>query len=573
MDKSKKKSKVEYTKKERAVIAVMSSLTISFIVFLSGSLVIYFNNYREYMFSLEDFIFPLLGIFIASFALLSFLLYLCRGRAIILLSQMIFIFITWSYIDTGIINKVSFVSGDVNRTGNVTLSLITLFVIFNIFYFISVKFAKSWKSIVLYLSVLFIAMNSANLVSTIIKSEFSFDNQEQLTVLSNAQLNEVSDKENIIVFIVDRFDNKYFSDVEEAQPGFFDSLQGFTYYNDSISLYPRTFPSIAYLFSGEKYTGEVSPSQYLDSYAQNSDYLKDLKSNNYNIRYYTQLYYGYNNANSMADIVDNEEEVVAVRKDTAKILKYLIKFSAARNISLVLQTITYVSQNQGETLSLVNVECENGLFACNDYEMYKSLNDNGLTVSGNDKDYIFIHLHGSHTPYTIDENCELSSNSDATKQTMGCFKYIYKYLDELKRIGAYDNSTIIITGDHGISYTDKIGIEEWQANGIDNTSTTALLYKPREAENTQLQRSSLPVSAENIIPTIIEDAKINTSKTYGLPISHINADNPEPRNYVQLIYSTDTRKLSLYEYSVNGKSDSFDSWERTNIINTPYIWY
>jgi len=70
--------------------------------------------------------------------------------------------------------------------------------------------------------------------------------------------------------------------------------------------------------------------------------------------------------------------------------------------------------------------------------------------------FAYIHLHGSHTPYVMNEKAEPAApgTSSAIIQTKGCFHIVYEYLDQLKQLGMYENSTIIIFGDHGARKND-----------------------------------------------------------------------------------------------------------------------
>lgn len=64
------------------------------------------------------------------------------------------------------------------------------------------------------------------------------------------------------------------------------------------------------------------------------------------------------------------------------------------------------------------------------------------------------HLFGVHTPYTMNENCEpVEENSvDREAQLSGIYKIISEYIAQMKEMGCYDNSTIIIKADYGGLY-------------------------------------------------------------------------------------------------------------------------
>ncbi len=45
----------------------------------------------------------------------------------------------------------------------------------------------------------------------------------------------------------------------------------------------------------------------------------------------------------------------------------------------------------------------------------------------------------------MDENGNYKSNTTVEQATRGCFQLIRMYIDELKRLGVYDDATILIT--------------------------------------------------------------------------------------------------------------------------------
>ncbi len=61
------------------------------------------------------------------------------------------------------------------------------------------------------------------------------------------------------------------------------------------------------------------------------------------------------------------------------------------------------------------------------------------------------HINGAHLPCNLDEYGRFVGdwNSTALEQTKGVFRFLARYLEDMKTIGLYDKTNIIITADHG----------------------------------------------------------------------------------------------------------------------------
>ncbi len=68
---------------------------------------------------------------------------------------------------------------------------------------------------------------------------------------------EVGEKNNIIVFILDKFDGSYVDEILEETPDFFEPLNDFVSYENATSMFCPTFNSIPYLLTGVEYRGGV----------------------------------------------------------------------------------------------------------------------------------------------------------------------------------------------------------------------------------------------------------------------------------------------------------------------------
>ena len=344
-----------------------------------------------------------------------------------------------------------------------------------------------------------------------IKEDPNISNKEYKgSYLTEAGLTQVSKNKNIIVFIIDRFDISFYNSVVSEYPEFFKDLDGFTYFSDNISLYSRTWPGVVTMITGIDTDFSMNRRSFFEKAYPESLFLKDLKNNNYSIRLYIQNKYSYYDGAALAGIADN--------------------------------------------ISIDNPDAS--AYDINDPKNCGKILREGLSLDSNENSYIFLHLNGCHTPCTMNANAEYAGETSSEEQLRGCFKMIYFYIDELKRLGVYDNSTIVITGDHPRAIDD--GRIPWQPR------LTALFIKPTNATG-KLQYSSSQVSQDNLIPFLIESSGINTNADYGRSYFDIEYEENTVRCHK---FQLDDISDQIVKFRIKGKGSDFKNWaieKRTNI--------
>ena len=564
----------KYSKKERALVSGLTSFLVSFIFILFGSLDIYANNFNEYLFSLSDFILPLLLVFVLCFIALFGLFFLFKGRGLNTITAVVISIMITCYFDIFVLSKVDYEQMPFGDALGFYYPFIFFVIVFSVLYFLALALNRKWKNIAIYFSILFIVMNMVSLITDFTKVDMFADKTENLYVESRKGEFEVSSKENIVYFLFDRFDTDYYYEVVEDDPTYFEGLDGFTFYSNHISRFHRSFPSIAYMITDIAYDGSVTPQEYLNSCYSDSVFLKDLANNGYQIGLYSSKYYTYDNAINFEDVACNIEPVEGVEVNTKKVVSYLINLSILRNNSYMLEAEMAQDANSARIQGLVEIQCEDTFCKDDDTYLYDYINENGLTVSDADKRYIFIHLVGSHSPFLVDENCQPSEEATSLSQTKGSFAVVKAYLAELKRLGVYDNSTIIISGDHGIPYTDMVTISEWENYPWgEHPVTTSLFFKPRQASSENLTVSDAPVQAANVIPSIVDDAQLSTDYHYTYSLSDIENGATQTREYDFIHHTTTNRKIVFDHYEVGDDATQFSEWKLISSYPSNQTWY
>ena len=365
-------------------------------------------------------------------------------------------------------------------------------------------------------------------------------------------IDKVSNGNNIIIFIVDRFDISYYNDIIRKEPAYFDDLDGFTYFSDNISLYSRTWPAVPVMITGIDNDFSVGASEYFAKAYTESGFLNDLKANNYKIKLYTQKYNCYREGTPLVGVADNISTAKGyVITDRAALVGNMLKLSAYRySPSYIKDSINISTASFSGLVEYVGTA---PLYEINDPEVCGQILENGLSFDSDGGSYIFIHLNGCHSPYNMNAEAEKAESATAEEQLRGCFKMIRFYLSEMKRLGVYDNSTIVITGDHPRARDDGKVPEQ--------PRVTSLFVKPSNSTGA-LKYSTAQVSQENLIPTLVKSAGIKTETDYGLSYFEVPEGVDRVRYHkFQLTVKPDSE---IVTFKITGAGEDFNNWEITD---------
>lgn len=408
------------------------------------------------------------------------------------------------------------------------------------------------KPFLIYLLVLVFAMQGAGLLETVLNAP---EEQKSTAYLSSDNMFDVSKNDNVVVFILDRFDYEYYQAVLKEDPAFFDDFDGFTSYVDNISLYARTYPAMTSMLTGVENDFSGTRTEYFTKAYTQSNFIEDMVDGGYDVNIYVPNWYVYDDASEMGGLANAVNPSDSAHLDDPMgLLSALMNYSVYNYGPDILKPAISVSTNTFATFASQDTGHE--MYAIDDEKVYAEFAQQG--VKQKDKNnFTFLHLRGCHYPYNIDENCVNvgDGNSTLVKQTTGVFKLVREYIAELKAMGAYENATIIITGDHANPVYDT--------KDVQSPKNTALLVKEKGQFGTAFKESEAPVCQENLIPTIIKSSGVKASADYGRAYSEISEDEVITRKYLfeKSVKENDENKDEIVEYEITGSARDFNNWK------------
>jgi len=184
---------------------------------------------------------------------------------------------------------------------------------------------------------------------------------------------------------------------------------------------------------------------------------------------------------------------------------------------------------------------------------YDAIKDTGVSINEKySSAYRFYHMYGSHPGATVNENAEYEKGVTLPQALRGDMKIIKTYLQQLKDLGVYDNSTIIITADHG-RYTGEMTAPQ----------TCLMLVKEAGADSTKpIKTSNASVSHENLFATVL-NALGEKSDKFETPISKVKEGSTNTRYTYHTERGKDGLESALQEYEVKGNADDLDNYSKT----------
>ena len=365
------------------------------------------------------------------------------------------------------------------------------------------------------------------LVTNAVNGASSADGETQ-SALSREGLYSVGSEQNTIVLIVDTLDTQYIDYLMENEPEYLEELEGFVYYNNATSSHPKTQGSVPYILSGELYRNEVPYSEYAQTAYEQSPLLNIFREAGYDIRVYTDMDTEY-----IARCVYNQTDGSYVPASAAEMGKTIEKYVMFRYAPHMLKKQFWMSSSDFSVI--IDQSSSTVPYVINDVVFYRNLLSNGITVDEGEKALRIIHLSGCHEPFTLTSDVEFRKDDeqDAVEQLRGVMNILNTYLRGLKESGVYENTTILITGDHGATQRGQ----------------PAVLLKRPEAQS-PMQVSDAPVSFADFHKTLVDCAGLDASQVeYGLALY-------TPRDAEEYV-------RTRYDYTI---------WSETVDGYLPYMW-
>ena len=324
------------------------------------------------------------------------------------------------------------------------------------------------------------------------------------------QLEVFSTETNVIHIILDGFQTNIFEQLMAENPTIPDDFSGFTLFRDATTSSDVTYLSVPASLSGQVYKNQVTISEYHEQTLNGDNLYSFLASRNFEVDVATPLWWLESNT-THSSYYRIPSPYADMRETLLSTTLLLGDISLFRQVPHFLKPLIYGSgawMLSGKLVSKPEQQFEH--FA---HSAFVTDLQNRMSVSSTKPKYKFIHVVSPHAPFVSSPDCkftgaELEYTNEAFSQQSFCtLQTITAFLDQLKKMGVYDKSLLIIHGDHG----GGVPFEMYEKNGSKTSSFDALhrvwgnplplvLIKPISASgplkisNKQVQLPDIPVT-------------------------------------------------------------------------------
>lgn len=402
--------------------------------------------------------------------------------------------------------------------------------------FVHKNVAKIYSVICIYLCLVQIVSLGYMVVRTYIQNP---EGSAERWVLSKDGMFTLHPDNNVLVFVLDWYDEQILEKVLQEDEGFLSSLDGFTRYTNATSLYNFTAMSVPYLLSGVEWQYDMNLEEYVEYAYGNSTMMDDISAAGYDIGIYTDSSY------VCSDVSDDLRNFLPYTQlsdtqncDTWNTIELMLRCSKYQMAPFGIKNWYWYSSDEINALRGHNQIIYSVSGASDDISFRTSLNETGLEIDRNAADsgnYRFYHLYGTHPPYiSADSGRSISvEERDMISQAKDSMKIVLEYIERLKELDLYDSATIIITADHGQQYMYVPSREVNMVSlRLEKTSTPILLVKTPGDTWDGMKQSCAPVTHTEVVSSIINAINPQLSSKYGRTLQEIDETEDRVRTFI-----------------------------------------
>ncbi len=319
-------------------------------------------------------------------------------------------------------------------------------IIIGIVLFLIKRFGKDlFGSIVRYFSVFLSLVLMVTWVTLFVQSKSYLSGDVVAT--SKNMFNMSSDK-NFIILVLDSINAKMANHLFDEKPEYAEVFEDFTFYPDMIGAYGETRESVTFILSGDWYENDEEYSEYRIKAYENSPLFGRLEELGYTMGLYTdELAFD----KGLVERFDNVSELEQSVSSYWGAAGCMVKLAGYRYGFFDLKRF-----------------CDFNIAECYDYftpkeymhtvtdnvQFYDMLKTENFSVN-DDAVFKYIHINGAHVPWNLTTDMEYVDYM-VPYETMveASFLVADKYIKQLKELGVYDNSVIVVMADHGYNMAD-----------------------------------------------------------------------------------------------------------------------
>lgn len=428
---------------------------VGFLVFIFAPFEMYLANTEELWYNIYDFggylltafVIYLITVIIADRILKRNVLYKAFGYFAFILSVAFYVQGNFVIFDYGELDGIAIDWSEYGKERVISVAIFLLIILVGLVIYFSVKDKEKLYKWTNNLAICMILMQSVTLITLIISNN-GLDDKVGYIVTDREETN-YSKNENYIVIVLDTYDARVFDDL--YKDGFKEDIEStfrdFTWYRNTVSTYRLTDFSLPEVLTGECYLNGRTYGEYLEESYSRSDLIRELKNRNYSVNLYISTPIPQGN---VAQTVENWDVCEIHVSSHRRLLEYIYKLVGFRYMPQPLKKYFWTYTGEIDDLRIVEYDGDNTIspVSWGNDRFRDSIAQIHTEYEGNK--FSFIHLRGIHAPRTLDAKFnKVEEGVGLWESARGMNLMLSEYLERLREVGIYDNSTIVIMADHG----------------------------------------------------------------------------------------------------------------------------
>jgi hypothetical protein len=317
--------------------------------------------------------------------------------------------------------------------------------------FLILRFRKAqfkFDKAIVFSAVIMVGMQVVGLSATALQADLPEGLDEQPNIFTSFEnALHLSENKNIIVFVPDRVDVRHMRDAFEQHPYLADVLDGFTHFENSVSEFFDTLPSMVTMLTQVKYSDGQTFEEYWDEAWANHNIVDILREHGFTTNLYLDQTSTIGNLSHIENRTDNIVEAygdleadlnfqsfssIITRVSFGRVMPYLLK-------NMFLDPIDFDFGSHFFSFSRSVPEAQPFMIGpYHDMRLLEFLQNNEFTADLEQGVFNFFHINGAHGGYDV--------SIDGIVQN---FEILERYFSAMRELDVFDSSTIIIISDHG----------------------------------------------------------------------------------------------------------------------------
>lgn len=356
-------------------------------------------------------------------------------------------------------------------------------------------------------------LSAMQLVSLVVMIILNSANARPILATTTAGEFELGSKENVILFVLDSIEGHTVEEYLKSNPEYETELSDFTLFTESMGGGAPTQLGMPVILTGCEYDGFEEPDEYFDNIWKDTTLYDGLKADGYDVRFYATPGCVRNIPVGYVENIVPADDIYYI-PEPMKYMEKIYMLSALYGAPQMLKPMFMLNTSDFEWL--LGLEGDNHIYFSEPRSFKNYWNETSTVNIGFEKTFRYYHLDGVHLPLQWNENLEFDENATWEQAFKGQMELLLTYIDSMRSNKIYDNSMIIICGDHGQEREGSVRI-----------NPAVFIKLPNEQHDTLLYNDA-PITMRNLYSTIAS-VSTNLENEWGATLYDIDESSCQER--------------------------------------------